>query len=76
MGRRYDAIRDALPELLERYGDLRDPRAVKGMLARIRDARVRSTDAEPIAVGASDAGPADLELEAAGAEGSRDLRLN
>ena len=50
MGRRYDAIRDALPELLERYGDLRDPRAVKGLLAKVRDARVRSTDAEPIAV--------------------------
>ena len=77
MGRRYDAIRDALPEMLERYGDLRDPRAVKGLLAKVRDARVRSRDAEPIAVaGASDAPPADLELEAAGADGGRDLRLN
>ena len=77
MGRRYDAIRDALPEMLERYGDLRDPRAVKGLLAKVRDARVHSTDAEPIAVsGPSDASPADLELEAAGAEGSRDLRLD
>ncbi len=77
MGRRYDAIRDALPELLERYGDLRDPRAVKGLLAKVRDARVRKADAEPIAVaGDSEAIPVDLELEAAGAEGSRDLRLN
>ncbi|MGZ6299371.1 MAG: DUF1232 domain-containing protein [Candidatus Limnocylindria bacterium] len=77
MGRRYDAIRDALPELLERYGDLRDPRAVKGLLAKVRDARVRKADAEPIAVaGDSVAIPVDLELEAAGAEGSRDLRLN
>jgi len=77
MGRRYDAIRDALPELLERYGDLRDPRAVKGLLAKIRDARARSTDAEPIAVaGASDAMPADLQFEVAGSEGSSDLRLN
>lgn len=77
MGRRYDAIRDALPELLERYGDLRDPRAVKGLLAKVRDARVRKADAEPIAVAAdSDAIPVDLELEAAGAEGGRDLRLD
>ena len=77
MGRRYDAIRDALPEILERYGDLRDPRAVKGLLAKVRDARLRSKDAEPIAVaGSSDAPPADLELEAAGADGGRDLRLN
>jgi uncharacterized membrane protein YkvA (DUF1232 family) len=77
MGRRYDAIRDALPELLERYGDLRDPRAVKGLLAKVRDARLRKADAEPVAVaGDSDAIPVDLELEAAGAEGSRDLRLN
>jgi uncharacterized membrane protein YkvA (DUF1232 family) len=77
MGRRYDAIRDGLPELLERYGDLRDPRAVKGLLAKVRDARLRATDAEPIAVaGAADAPPADLELEVAGAEGSRDLGLN
>jgi uncharacterized membrane protein YkvA (DUF1232 family) len=75
MGRRYDTIRDGLPELLERYGDLRDPRAVKGLLAKVRDARVRSADAEPIAVaGSSDA--TELELEAAGSEGSRDLRLN
>ncbi len=77
MGRRYDTIRDALPEMLERYGDLRDPRAVKGLLAKVRDARVRSSDAEPISVEESSAAPpADLELEAAGAEGSRDLRLN
>lgn len=76
MGRRYDAIRDALPELLERYGDLRDPRAVKGMLAKLRDARARATDAEPIAVGGSDAAPADLAFDAAGADGGRDLRLN
>jgi uncharacterized membrane protein YkvA (DUF1232 family) len=75
MGRRYDAIRDALPEMLERYGDLRDPRAVKGLLAKVRDAR--SKDAEPIAVaGSPDAPPADLELEAATADGGRDLRLN
>ena len=39
MGHRYDEIRDSLPELLERYGDLRDPRAIKGLLARLRIAR-------------------------------------
>lgn len=77
MGRRYDTIRDGLPELLERYADLRDPRAVKGLLAKVRDARARATVAEPIAVaGDSDAEAADLELEVAGAEGSRDLHLN
>lgn len=76
MGRRYDAIRDGLPELLERYGDLRDPRAVKGLLAKVRDARVRKAEAEPIAVASPSEAAADLELEVAGAEGSRDLRLN
>jgi uncharacterized membrane protein YkvA (DUF1232 family) len=39
LGHRYDEIRDSLPELLERYGDLRDPRAVKSLLARFRMAR-------------------------------------
>ena len=38
MGDRYDQVRDRLPELLERYGDLRDSRAVKGLL---RDWRLR-----------------------------------
>ena len=33
MGDRYDRIRDNLPELLERYGRLRDPDGVKGALA-------------------------------------------
>lgn len=75
MGRRYDTIRDALPELLERYGDLRDPRAVKGLLAKVRDARARSADAEPIAVARS-SDPTDLELEVAVSQGSGDLRLN
>jgi hypothetical protein len=38
---------------------------------------VRAADADPIAVaGPSEAATADLELEVAGAEGSRDLRLN
>ena len=32
LGDRYDQIRDELPELLERYGDLRDSRAVKALL--------------------------------------------
>ena len=77
MGRRYDTIRDGLPDLLERYGDLRDPRAVKGLLAKVRDARVRSADAQPIAVAAdSQASSSGLEPEVAGAEGSRDLQLN
>ena len=39
MGDRYDRIRDNLPELLERYGDLRDPGSVKRLLAGWRDSR-------------------------------------
>jgi len=39
LGSRYDQVRDRLPDLLERYGDLRDPDAVKGLLARWRDRR-------------------------------------
>ncbi len=77
MGRRYDQIRDSLPELLERYGELRDPRAVKGLLAKLRDARLRAEPKEPIAVaGHAQADPTDLELEVAGAEGRRNARLN
>ena len=41
LGGRYDQIRDRLPELLERYGDLRDPEAMKGLLGRWRDRRSR-----------------------------------
>jgi uncharacterized membrane protein YkvA (DUF1232 family) len=40
LGSRYDQIRDRLPELLERYGALRDPQAVKGLLSSWRDRRV------------------------------------
>jgi uncharacterized membrane protein YkvA (DUF1232 family) len=43
MGDRYDKIRDNLPELLERYGRLRDPAAVKDTLAAIRRRRTAST---------------------------------
>ncbi len=39
MGSRYDEIRDNLPELLERYGRLRDPQALKGALGRWRERR-------------------------------------
>jgi uncharacterized membrane protein YkvA (DUF1232 family) len=45
MGDRYDEIRDRLPELLERYGDLRDSRAVKGLLRDWRARRLRRADA-------------------------------
>ncbi len=73
MGRRYDTIRDGLPELLERYGDLRDPRVVKGLLAKLRDARVHAADAEAIPVAEP---PEVADLELAGAERGADLRLN
>ncbi len=39
MGSRYDEIRDNLPELLERYGRLRDPQALKSALGRWRQQR-------------------------------------
>lgn len=39
MGSRYDEIRDNLPELLERYGRLRDPQALKSALSRWRRQR-------------------------------------
>jgi uncharacterized membrane protein YkvA (DUF1232 family) len=54
LGDRYDQIRDRLPELLERYGDLRDSRAVKAVLRDWRLRRLRSSTAE-------DASSADIE---------------
>jgi uncharacterized membrane protein YkvA (DUF1232 family) len=41
LGDRYDRIRDNLPELLERYGDLRDPVNVRGLIAGWRQSRTR-----------------------------------
>ena len=41
LGGRYDEIRDRLPELLARYGELRDPAGVKRLLGRIRAQRMR-----------------------------------
>jgi uncharacterized membrane protein YkvA (DUF1232 family) len=41
MGDRYDQVRDRLPELLERYGDLRDSAAVKRMLGEWRARRTQ-----------------------------------
>ncbi|MGZ6299944.1 MAG: YkvA family protein [Candidatus Limnocylindria bacterium] len=73
MGHRYDEIRDSLPDLLERYGDLRDPRAVKGMLARLRVSRARkAADAAPPA----DAGATDDEWELPVAAGKVEPQLN
>jgi uncharacterized membrane protein YkvA (DUF1232 family) len=39
MGTRFDTVRDHLPELLDRYGRLRDPEAVKATLAAWRQRR-------------------------------------
>ena len=39
LGDRYDQIRDGLPELLERYGRLREPGAVKATIAAWRRER-------------------------------------
>jgi uncharacterized membrane protein YkvA (DUF1232 family) len=72
MGHRYDEIRDSLPELLERYGDLRDPRAVKGMLARLRFARGnKSAEASPTT--AEEGSEDDWELQVAGGRGEPTL---
>src|SRR3989337_2217957 len=45
MGRRYDEMRDRLPELLERDGGLRDPAAVKNLLGQWRERRAREAHA-------------------------------
>jgi uncharacterized membrane protein YkvA (DUF1232 family) len=47
LGTRFDQIRDRLPELLERYGDLRDSRAVKAMLRDWRLRRLRGAATSP-----------------------------
>ena len=73
MGHRYDEIRDSLPELLERYGDLRDPRAVKGLLARFRTARTVSTAEGVAKADAVDAADDAWELQVAG---GREPQLN
>lgn len=70
MGDRYDQIRDRLPELLERYGDLRDSRAVKALLRDWRSRRLRASAADAPAAGGE--APAEAEPAVAG----RDGRLN
>ena len=47
LGSRYDDIRDRLPELLERYGDLRDARFIKRALADWRNRRLRGKESTP-----------------------------
>ena len=46
MGHRFDRIRDDLPELLERYGRLRDPDELKRALASWRRRRTQTTTTE------------------------------
>ena len=43
LGDRYDRIRDNLPDLLDRYGRMRDPDALKRSLATLRQRRMRDT---------------------------------
>ncbi len=43
LGDRYDRIRDNLPDLLDRYGRMRDPDELKRSLAALRQRRVRDT---------------------------------
>jgi uncharacterized membrane protein YkvA (DUF1232 family) len=48
MGDRFDRIRDDLPDLLERYGRLRDPDEVKRALAAWRSQRTRAGQSRSI----------------------------
>jgi uncharacterized membrane protein YkvA (DUF1232 family) len=73
MGHRYDEIRDSLPDLLERYGDLRDPRAVKGLLARLRKARAGNAVDADTATADGEAGDDQWELQVAGGRGEPQL---
>jgi uncharacterized membrane protein YkvA (DUF1232 family) len=41
LGGRYDQIRDRLPTLLERYGELREPQGIKLLAGRWRERRLR-----------------------------------
>lgn len=43
MGGRFDRIRDNLPELLDRYGRMRDPEQLKRALASWRHRRIHAT---------------------------------
>lgn len=73
MGHRYDEIRDNLPELLERYGDLRDPRAVKGLLARLRISRRGNAAEREEAVAPAELPDAEWQLQVAGGRGEPKL---
>jgi uncharacterized membrane protein YkvA (DUF1232 family) len=48
IGDRFDRIRDELPELLERYGRLRDPDALKRVLASWRRRRLHATHSKEL----------------------------
>jgi uncharacterized membrane protein YkvA (DUF1232 family) len=75
MGHRYDEIRDNLPELLERYGDLRDPKAIKGLLARFRMSRRAQAGGADSSAGTSGTPDPDWQLQVAGT-GRSDVQLN
>ena len=47
LGSRYDEIRDRLPELLERYGELRDNKLIKRALSDWRIRRLQGKDTKP-----------------------------
>ncbi|PZR62983.1 MAG: hypothetical protein DLM71_06095 [Chloroflexi bacterium] len=60
LGDRYDEIRDSLPELLERYGELRNPGGIKRLLGRWRERRIASEE-RPALTGSSAASDAHRE---------------
>lgn len=47
LGSRYDEIRDRLPSLLERYGELRDTRFIKRALGDWRARRLHGKESRP-----------------------------
>jgi uncharacterized membrane protein YkvA (DUF1232 family) len=73
MGDRYDQIRDRLPELLDRYGDLRDSRAVKAVLRDWRLRRIRSNDGAPTSTSSEPSSPPALAAHQTPAAGDASL---
>jgi uncharacterized membrane protein YkvA (DUF1232 family) len=74
MGDRYDQIRDRLPELLDRYGDLRDSRSVKALLRDWRLRRIRGNDGAPASTSSEPSSPP--ALAAHHTPGAGDASLN
>jgi uncharacterized membrane protein YkvA (DUF1232 family) len=57
LGDRYDRLRDGLPDFLERYGDLREPEAIRELVATWRTRRAARPDAAAPEGGSADRRP-------------------